>query len=86
MNILTLMLLVANLANTKWVKKTEEILKPWHMGTHQRVLSEIFPMYTNMTVLEMVCKFCFTVFLTKEASALEGLISIILPDAFVKND
>ena len=31
---LTLMLLVANLADIKWCKKSEEWLKPWHMGTH----------------------------------------------------
>ena len=40
------MLLVANLANTKWCRKPEKWLKPWHMGTHLRVLmiSESFPM------------------------------------------
>ena len=27
-------------------------LKPWHMGTHPRVLSESFPMITNMAVLD----------------------------------
>ena len=37
------MLLVANLANTKYFKK------PWHMGTHLRVLSESYQMNTNMT-------------------------------------
>ena len=45
---LTLMLLVANLANTKWSKKPEKWLKPWHMGTHLRVLSESYPTNTNM--------------------------------------
>ena len=39
-----LMLVVANLVNTKWCKKPEKYLKPWHMGTHLRVL-----MNTNMT-------------------------------------
>ena len=37
--ILTLMLLVANLANTKWCKTLERWLKPWHMGTHLRALT-----------------------------------------------
>ena len=37
---LTIMLLVANLANTNSCKKSEKWLKPWHMGTHLRVLSE----------------------------------------------
>ena len=46
---LTLMLLVANLANTKWCKKTWKCLKPLQMGTHLKVLSESFPMNTNMT-------------------------------------
>ena len=46
---LALTLLVANLANTKWCKKPEKRLKPWHMGTHLRVLSESYPINTNMT-------------------------------------
>ena len=43
------MLLVAYLANTKWRKKTEKWLEPWHMGTHLRVPSECYPMNTNKT-------------------------------------
>ena len=43
------MLPVANLANTKWCKKAEKLRKPWHMGTHLRVLNESFPMNTKMT-------------------------------------
>ena len=46
---LTLMLLVANLANRKWCKKPYKWLKPWQMGTHLRVLSESYLMNTNMT-------------------------------------
>ena len=46
---LTLMLLVANFANTQWCKKPEKWLKPLHMGTHLRVLSESILMSTNMT-------------------------------------
>ena len=30
-------------------KKDEKWLKPWHMGTHLRALSESYPMNTNMT-------------------------------------
>ena len=44
----TLMLLVANLAIIKWCKIPEKWLKPWHMGTHLRVLSESYPMNINM--------------------------------------
>ena len=47
--VLTLMLLVANLANTKWCKNSEKWRKPWQMGTHLKVLGESFPMNTNMT-------------------------------------
>ena len=46
---LTLMLLVANFAITKWCKKPEKWPIPWHVGTHLRVLSESFQMNTNMT-------------------------------------
>ena len=46
---LTLMLLVAYLANTKWCRRPEKLLKPWHMGTHPRVPSESSPINTNMT-------------------------------------
>ena len=42
---LSLMGLVANLANTKWCQKSEKWLKPWHIGTHLRVLSENYPLY-----------------------------------------
>ena len=42
------MLLVANLANTKWCKKPVKWPKPWQMGTHMKVLGESFPMNTNI--------------------------------------
>ena len=48
-SIITLKLLVANLANTNWCKNPEKWLKPWQMGTHLRVLRESFLMSTNMT-------------------------------------
>ena len=35
---------VANLANTKWCKKTGKWLKSWYMGTHLRVLGKSYPM------------------------------------------
>ena len=45
-----LMLVVANLANTKLCKNNEtKWLKPCHMGTYLRVLSKSYPMNTNMT-------------------------------------
>ena len=46
---LTLVLLVANLANSKWCKKLEKWLKHWHMDTHLRVINESYPMIANMT-------------------------------------
>ena len=47
---------VANLANTKLSKKPEKWLKPWHMGTHLKVLRESFPMNINMTALRCFFK------------------------------
>ena len=43
------MQLVTNLVHTKWCKRTEKWLKPWHMGTHLRLLKESYLMNTNMT-------------------------------------
>ena len=37
---LVTVVLVANFAKTKLCKKLEKLLKPWHMGTHLRVLSD----------------------------------------------
>ena len=71
---LTLMLLVANLTHTKWCKKTEKWLKPWHMGTHLRVLCESYPMNANMTGFRWFSKnLCILVLWTEVALALEGL-------------
>ena len=53
---LILMLLVANLANTKWCEKYEKWPKPWHMGTHLRVLDESFSMNINMTGIQWFSK------------------------------
>ena len=46
---LTLMLLVANLAITKMYIRPEKSRKPWQIGTHLMVISESYPMNTNMT-------------------------------------
>ena len=54
---LTLMLLVANFANTKSCKKNpEKSLKPWQMGTHLRVLREGYPMNTNKSGFQWFSK------------------------------
>ena len=50
---LTLMLLVANLANTKLCKSPEKIAETKHMGTH--------PMNTNMTGLIVFENLCMLV-------------------------
>ena len=47
-----LILLLANLATTKWCTKPEKWLKPWHRGTYLRVLSKSYPISTNMTGLK----------------------------------
>ena len=53
--------------NWKW-------LKPWQMGTHLRVLSESYPINTNMTGFGWFSEiFCILVLLTKVAPGLEGL-------------
>ena len=63
------MLLVANLAKYKMLQKNLKLPKPWHMGTHLRVLGESYPMNTNMTGLRLFSK----IFATKIALALKRL-------------
>ena len=46
--ILTCMLLVANLANAKLRKKSEKCLKPWKIGTHLRVSNVSYLLNSNM--------------------------------------
>ena len=71
--IATLMLLVANLASTKLCKKTEKWLKLWHMGTHLTVLSESYPMNTNMTGIKCFSKNLWVLVIwVKVAPPLEG--------------
>ena len=48
----------------------KEWLKPWHLGTHLRVLNEGYPMSTNMTGFKNCC---ILVLWMKVTSALEGL-------------
>ena len=51
------MLLLANLANTKWCKKPEKWLKPWYMGTHLKVCDESYPINTNMAGFRWFTKY-----------------------------
>ena len=75
---LTLMMLVAIIWPIQNNAKKTKKLKPWQMGTHQRVLSESCPMNTNMTGLRWFSKICILVLRTKVASALEGLTHSLL--------
>ena len=68
------MLLVTYLTNTKICKKLEKWLEPWNMGTHMRVLSESYPMNTNMTGLDGFLKSLYLWFWVKVDLALEGLV------------
>ena len=69
---LTHMLLVANLAITKKCKKTEKWLKPWHMGTHLRVLCTI-PQISTWQGLDDFQNLSVLVLWMKDASAAKGL-------------
>ena len=68
------------MAYSKWCKKTEKWLKPWHMGTHLRVISKSYSMNTNMTGFRGFSKvftsFCFG---PKVVTALVGLIDEFFP-------
>ena len=58
----------------KMIQKTwKKLLKPWQMGTHLRVLSESYPMNTNMTGFRWFSKSLHPCSLDEVASALEGL-------------
>ena len=46
---LTLIMVVASLANTIWCKNAENIWKPGTPDTHMRVIIESYPMNTNTT-------------------------------------
>ena len=67
-SVLTLMLLSG--------KKPEKLLKPWHMGSHLWVLSEGYPMNTNMTGFRWFSKIFVSLWAlwTKVTSVLQGLI------------
>ena len=64
--------LVANFAEHKMMQKHEKLLKPWHMGTHLKVLSESYPMNTNKTGFGWFSK------KFPHPCALEGLIRKLL--------
>ena len=68
------MLLVADLANTKWCKNPGILLKPWQMGTHLRVLSqrELSNEYQQDMVTMAFKELCVLVLWRK--LALKGLI------------
>ena len=68
------MLLLANLANTKWCKNPKKWLKPWHMGTHLRVFSESYQINTNMTGFRWFSKYCAL----EESSLHIGGVKILL--------
>ena len=56
------MVLMANLANTKWCKKLKEWLKPKHMGIHRRVPSESYlkwkTQWQGLYVFHKSLRFC----------------------------
>ena len=64
---LTLMLVVAKLANTKLSKTPWKWPKPWKMGTHLRVLSKRYPMHTNMIRFRCLSKLCILVLLDESS-------------------
>ena len=57
------MLLMADLDNTNDAKNLEKRLNPWHMGAYLRVLSNSYPMNTNIAgfrwVSKMLAYLCF---------------------------
>ena len=65
----------ANFANMKWRKKAGKWLKPWHMGTHLRVLSDLSNEYQHDRVLMVYKNLCMLVFWTKVVSN-AGLINV----------
>ena len=54
----------------KMKEKTEKLLKPWHVGTHLKILNASYPMNTNTTEFGLSVR----VLRRKVASAMEGLI------------
>ena len=73
--VLTLMLLVTNLANIRWCKNIEKWLKPWHNSSESTLwavwgLSNEYPHDRVSMIFKHIC---VLVLWMKEASALEGL-------------
>ena len=77
---LSLMLLVPNLANTKWWKIPWKWLKPWHMGTHLRVLSESYPIEPKWQGLD-VFQNCLHPWASSESSLSIGRVKVPIHDA-----
>ena len=75
------MLVVANFANTKLCKKPQKCLKPWHMGTHLRVLGKSHLMNTKVTRLGWLSKILHPLVLWTKVVVL-GFICHICPISF----
>ena len=50
----------------KMIKKALKLLQPWHIGTLQRVLSESYPIDTNIAGFRWFSKVCASLFLGRE--------------------
>ena len=74
LTVLTLMILVENLVKTKRCINPQKWLKPWHIGTHLRVLRERESSneHQHGRVQSVFKNLCVLVLCTKEASALKG--------------
>ena len=77
----TLMLLVANFANTKWCRKPERLWKPWNMGTHLRVLGKSYSMNTDMTGLRWFQKSLRACALDKSSLSIGRVKEILFNDS-----
>ena len=75
-DVLTFMLLVVYLTNTKWCKKPEKGLKLQVTGTHLRELNESFPMNTNMTRFRRFSKIFASLFFGWKYSLSIGRVKV----------
>ena len=60
--------------NRNVTKKADKSLKPWHMGTHLRVLSESYPINTNMTKFRWFLKIFLSLGAFDESSLSTGIV------------
>ena len=58
------------------MQETEKLLKSWHMGTHLTVLSESFPLNTNMTGFRWFSKNLATKCALDESSYSIGIVKL----------